>query len=159
MGDGDRSIRVNDLLSLHEIAIFLGVSALDVRSLVAGHHGFPAPAVVRGEHGEVQLWARGDVASWWSAHSVLSGSELLGDVVAASREVLAIGFGDLLTAKEVSELLGWSSPSTPWDLSKKGTFPAPVRRHGRTKLWDRSEVEHWGRTAPRRRGPSKHTAP
>lgn len=75
---------------------------------------------------------------------------MLSDVIAASKEAVA-GADELMTAKAVAELLGWNSPSTPWDLAKKGTFPAPVRSHGRTKLWDRREVEHWGRTAPKRR--------
>ena len=71
--------------------------------------------------------------AWRVGRSDTAPTGLLGDVLAASREVVASDAEDLMTATEVAELLGWSSPSTPWDLSKKGSFPAPVRRHGRTQ--------------------------
>ena len=56
----------------------------------------------------------------------------------------------LMTATEVAAKLGWLSPSTAWDLVKRGRFPAPVRQHGRMKLWSRAQVENWERTAPRK---------
>lgn len=57
---------------------------------------------------------------------------------------------ELLTASQVAALVGWKSSGTPADLVKRGNFPRWVREYGRTKLWDRAEVEAWMRTAPRK---------
>jgi predicted DNA-binding transcriptional regulator AlpA len=152
---GDQSVRASDLVGPHEIEVLLEMSTGDVSELLAGTE-FPPPIIERGAERELRLWHRDDVLAWRAGRADSASTGLLGDVLAASREVVASDAEDLMTATEVAELLGWSSPSTPWDLSKKGSFPAPVRRHGRTKLWDRREVEHWGRTAQRRRRRGAH---
>ena len=154
MGVDDRS-EFRDLIGPHEIEVLLEMSASEVAELLSGGD-FPAPVLERGKRRELRLWHQDDVVAWWSRQSGTSERGLLGDVIAASREAIAseavVGDPDeLMTAKEVAELLDWKSPSTPWDLAKRGTFPEPTRSHGRTKLWARGEVERWRGMTPRRR--------
>jgi predicted DNA-binding transcriptional regulator AlpA len=150
-------VRASDLVGPFEIEVLLEISTDEVRSLLSDSH-FPPALIERGARREIRLWHREDVLAWRDGHDPVRESELLSDVLAASREAIEPEAEELMTAKEVAALLGWSSPSTAWDLSKKGSFPAPVRRHGRTKLWDRREVEHWGLTAPRRRRRGDHAS-
>ena len=151
MGKGDLPVRASDLVGPHEIEVLLEMSTGDVSELLAGTE-FPPPIIERGAERELRLWHRDDVLAWRAGRADSASTGLLGDVLAASREVVASDAEDLMTATQVADLLGWKSASTPWDLAKRGTFPAPTQHHGRTKLWDRGEVEQWGRTAPKRRG-------
>ena len=44
--------------------------------------------------------------------------------------------------KEVLSICG-KSRSSDYDAIKKGQFPKPVKLHGRSTAWVRSEVEQW----------------
>ena len=55
---------------------------------------------------------------------------------------------ELLSGKQIAELLGWADTGTAWRQHRVGTFPAPVREE-RPRLWRRADVEAWGRTAVR----------
>ena len=59
------------------------------------------------------------------------------------------GPDDLLSGREIAELLGWADPGTAWKSAQNGTFPQPVRTV-RPRLWRRGDVEEWARTRPRR---------
>jgi predicted DNA-binding transcriptional regulator AlpA len=56
--------------------------------------------------------------------------------------------GELMSGKEIAELLGWVNPATAWQQFRKGTFPQPVRME-RPRMWLRADVEEWARTSRR----------
>ena len=57
---------------------------------------------------------------------------------------------DLLTAREVADLLGWRNTGQAWQQHQQGTFPAPAQQFGRERLWWRSDVVTWATTHSRR---------
>jgi predicted DNA-binding transcriptional regulator AlpA len=63
---------------------------------------------------------------------------------------------ELVSGKEIAELLGWVSAGAAWQQFQHGTFPAPVRLE-RPRLWRRADVEEWARRSPRR--PSRRGSP
>jgi predicted DNA-binding transcriptional regulator AlpA len=58
---------------------------------------------------------------------------------------------NLVTAVEIAEEYGWSSPSTLHTYLARGMdFPAPVRRFGRIDVWWKPSVEAWVKRTPGR---------
>jgi predicted DNA-binding transcriptional regulator AlpA len=57
---------------------------------------------------------------------------------------------ELMSSGEIAEELGWQNSGTAATLWRRGTFPAPVIDKPRARLWRRSDVEEWVRTAHRR---------
>lgn len=84
--------------------------------------------------------------SWRAALKALE-TELESREEVARDEVIA----NLMTAVEIAEEYGWSSPSTLHTYLARGMdFPAPVRRFGRIDVWWRPSVEAWVRRTPGR---------
>jgi predicted DNA-binding transcriptional regulator AlpA len=62
---------------------------------------------------------------------------------------------NLMTAVEIAEEYGWSSPSTLHTYLARGMdFPAPVRRFGRIDVWWKPAVEAWAKRTPGRKSRS-----
>jgi prophage regulatory protein len=57
----------------------------------------------------------------------------------ASRSCAAVQF---IRLKDVLAICG-KSRSSVYNAVKKGDFPKPVKLHGRSSAWIRSEVEQW----------------
>jgi predicted DNA-binding transcriptional regulator AlpA len=57
---------------------------------------------------------------------------------------------ELMSSGEIAAELGWKNSGTASTLWHRGTFPAPLVDKPRARLWLRSDVEQWVRTAHRR---------
>src|SRR3954453_21054360 len=57
---------------------------------------------------------------------------------------------ELMSSGEIAAELGWANSGTAATLWRRGTFPAPVIDKPRARLWRRTDVEEWARTAHRR---------
>jgi len=57
---------------------------------------------------------------------------------------------DLMSSGEIAAELGWKNSGTAATLWRRGTFPAPVIDKPRARLWRRTDVAEWARTAQRR---------
>lgn len=57
---------------------------------------------------------------------------------------------ELMSSGEIAAELGWQNSGTATTLWRRGTFPAPVIDKPRGRMWLRSDVEEWARTAKRR---------
>jgi hypothetical protein len=57
---------------------------------------------------------------------------------------------ELMSSGEIAAELGWRNSGTAATLWRRGTFPAPVIDKPRARLWRRTDVEEWARTAHRR---------
>lgn len=144
---GQRMVDADALVSTREIAERLGVGVSNVWHWARATTGFPVPVARLGKGGRFQVWSWPDVAKWAVLSGLLDPRQPL--PAAESPDV-----DELLTGKQVAELLGWTSASAAWQGAKRGTFPWPVREE-RPRLWRRSDVERWSATA--RRQPSRRT--
>jgi len=59
---------------------------------------------------------------------------------------------ELMSSGEIAAELGWANSGTAATLWRRGTFPAPAIDKPRARLWLRTDVEAWVRTAQRRPG-------
>ena len=58
----------------------------------------------------------------------------------------------LIRLREVMAICGMAR-STIYAAIKKGSFPAPVKLHGRSSAWIKSEVLDWAEACIKARGP------
>jgi hypothetical protein len=65
-------------------------------------------------------------------------------------EMEQIDADELMSSGEIAAELGWRNSGTAATLWRRGTFPAPVIDKPRARLWRRTDVEEWARTAHRR---------
>ena len=82
--------------------------------------------------------------AYWAYQMALHGTEL--ETREFFRRISGSGLGtsDLLTSEEVAALLGISTKTLRnWRSDPGSNVPAPVRRHGRTLLFNRGEIERW----------------
>jgi len=137
-----RWVQVDQLVTATEIAQRLGITP------VAWHSWVQSPSVTVPAHVHVvtakniRLWLWPEVERW----AIRNG--LLNTPFVETPD----GVDDLMTATEVSQLVGWTSVGTPYQQHKHGTFPAPVGKFGQSWVWRRSDVRAWIAAHPR--GPS-----
>lgn len=143
-----RWVNVEDLVTAAMIEQRTGALTTTVLTWRRRYPDMPQPVTWLGAQEQTPVWLWSELAPWLQASGVLSKRHtvpMTGDPA-----------DDLLSGKDVAELLGWKSPGTPWQQHQVGTFPAPVRAE-RPRMWRRADVEEWARTHPRR--PSRRQNP
>lgn len=143
-----RWVDADDLVSASQIADRVGTSTALVLTWLKRYPDMPQPVAYLNRRGQTPVWAWNDLAPWLVEVGVLSKRHNV--------PMTADPADELLSGKDVAELLGWKSTGNAWQLSQRGTFPAPVR-FDRPRLWRRGDVEEWARTKPRR--PARRGAP
>ena len=143
-----RWVDADELVSAAQVAVRVDTITANVLTWLKRYPDMPQPVARVGQHRQTPLWVWSELAPWLVEVGVLSARHtvpMTGDPA-----------DELLSGKDVAELLGWQSTGNAWQLSQRGTFPAPVRVD-RPRLWRRGDVEEWARSKPRR--PTRRITP
>ena len=136
-----RWVDADELVSAAQVAVRVDTITANVLTWLKRYPDMPQPVARVGQHLQTPLWVWSELAPWLVEVGVLSPRHtvpMTGDPA-----------DELLSGKDVAELLGWADTGTAWKLSQHGTFPAPVRAD-RPRLWRRGDVEQWAQTHARR---------
>ena len=134
-----RLVDADDLVTASQIAARCGSAPTTVLTWRRRYSDMPAPVAWVNQTRPSPVWLWSEIEVWLVKQGVIPA----GTTTARPAE------SNMLSGRQVADLLGWSSSGTAWQLHRFGTFPAPTRTEP-PRLWSRAVVAEWAATHPRR---------